>query len=333
MELTRPPYWAVRNFISYLLWPVSLLFRLVSYLRKWCYQIGLLSRWRSPVPVIIVGNITVGGAGKSPLVIALTELLLTKSLSVGIVARGYGGDSVNDPVLVSSDSEPSNVGDECVMLAQRTGVPVVACADRVRAVKHLLSVATPDVVICDDGMQHYRLQRDLEIAVIDASYGVGNGFCLPAGPLREPESRLQSVNMIVHSGSDRTMPGYTLHGADAVSLADETRRVPLASFQTSQVHALAGIAAPERFFGFLRAQGLQVIEHPRSDHSVYAKDDFLFDDDLAVLMTEKDRVKVREHKLDNCWYVPVTARLDDKIVEEFLMHIQRVVLKSVTDGR
>jgi len=333
MELSRPAYWATRNLISYLLWPVSKLFQCVSYLRKQCYQVGLLSRWRSPVPIIIVGNITVGGAGKSPLVIALTDLLLRESLSVGIVARGYGGNSVSDPVVVTGDSDPSNVGDECVMLAQRTGVPVVACADRVMAVKHLLSVAKPDVVISDDGMQHYRLQRDLEIAVIDASYGIGNGFCMPAGPLREPASRLRSVHMLVHSGADRTMPGYTLHGTEAVSLADETRRVPLAFFQASQVHALAGIAAPDRFFGFLRAQGLQVIEHPRSDHSVYCKDDLLFGDELAVLMTEKDRVKVREYKLDNCWYVPVTARLDDKIVEEFLMHIERIGLMSPADGR
>ena len=269
MKLSRPKYWADRNVISYLLLPVSLLFLLISYLRKLCYQTGVLKRWQSPVPVVIVGNITVGGAGKSPLVIALTDLLLSNHLTVGIVARGYGGDSVDRPVVVSPQSDPSAVGDECVMLAERTGVPVVACADRVMAVQHLLSETSPDVVISYDGLQHYRLQRDLEVAVIDASYGCGNGFCLPAGPLREPESRLKSADMLVYSGADRKMPGYTLHGVEAVNLKDVNTKASLASFRSAAVHAVAGIAAPDRFFSFLRAQGLQVIEHPHSDHAVY----------------------------------------------------------------
>jgi len=328
MKLSRPAYWSIRNFISYLLLPVSLLYRGIISLRSLCYCIGVSKSWRSPVPVIVVGNIVVGGAGKSPLVIALCDLLVSKNIKPGIVARGYGGDSVQAPVVVTRDSNPQAVGDECVMLAARTNLPVVACANRVMAVKHLLSIARPDIVISDDGLQHYALQRDFEIAVIDADYQCGNGFCLPAGPLREPQSRLNSVDMVVYSGEQRRAPGYVLQGDMAVSVSDSATRVTLASFKSSPVHAVAGIASPARFFSYLKAHGLQVIENPKADHTHYVKEDFMFGDNLPVLMTQKDWVKVRDYDLENCWYVPVTAALDEQIINEFLTQTQSMLSQS-----
>ena len=330
MNLSKPQYWKKRGVKSYLLLPVSLLFQLLSSIRAVAFRTGLVSSWRCPVPVVIVGNITVGGAGKSPLVIALTELLLQREYKVGIVSRGYGGSNVAKPVVVTAESDPSLVGDECVMIAARTGVPLVACANRVQAVQHLLSVAKPDIVISDDGMQHYRLQRDLEIVVVDTAYRFGNGFCLPAGPLRESVRRLKSVDMVVHNGEDRQEPGFELQGNQAINIRDANDRVAITSFCPGPVHAVAGIASPERFFSFLRAQGLQLIEHPFPDHVNYHPDDLVFDSNLPVLLTEKDYVKLSRYDLENCWTIPVSAMLDEKIKEEFMMLADQLISQNAT---
>ncbi len=303
--------------MSWGLYPVSLLFRSVVWVRKLCYGKNLISSWRSPVPIVVVGNITVGGAGKTPLIIALSECLKGRGLKVGIVTRGYGGSKIQQPVKVDASSSAKAVGDEAVMLAQRTSLPVVTCANRVQSVQHLLSLADLDLVLCDDGLQHYALQRDLEIAVIDSEYVFGNGFCLPAGPLREPVSRLASIDLVVHSGNQPRKSGYTLQGTEIVSLHGIHETRSLESLKGQTVHAVAGIAAPERFFAFLRAQGLLVVPHPFADHAVFQPSDLTFSDALPVLMTEKDKVKCVGFELVNSWYVPVTAQLDDTILREF----------------
>lgn len=326
MRLSRPQHWGVRGPVSLLLFPVSLIFRSVVWLRKQCYRIGLFSRWSSPVPVIVVGNITVGGAGKTPLVIALTELLVAEGQRVGIITRGYGGSASNGITVVHPDSDPAVVGDEAVLLSARTGVSVVAGAERVEVVKKILSLGPLDFVISDDGLQHYALERQMEIAVVDSSYRFGNGFCLPAGPLREPLSRLNSVDMVAYSsgvsggvnGNNRTDMGYELVGTTLVNVNDSAHLRALADLEGSVVHAVAGIASPARFFNSLREHGLQVIEHPFGDHARFSKADVEFDDQYPVLMTEKDKVKCSHMNLKDTWYLPVRAVLDEELVTAFL---------------
>lgn len=316
MKLSVPGYWRERTPVSWLLYPVSLLFRLLVKLRRQAYQCGLLRTWRSPVPVIVVGNITVGGAGKTPLVIALCGLLSMRKLRVGIVTRGFAGRATQQPVMVKAESDPALAGDEAVLLAIRCMADVVACKSRVLAVRHLLSLGGYDVILSDDGLQHYALDRDFEIAVVDAGFGFGNEFCLPAGPLREPVARLSTVDIVVYSGTDRQQPGYFLSGEKLINVADPAKTMSLASLRGEHVHAVAGIAAPDRFFRSLRAQGLQVKEHPFPDHAAFSRSDFEFDDDLPVILTEKDMVKCTGYGLLNCWYLPVDVVFDDAMQDE-----------------
>ncbi len=285
------------------------------------------------MPVVVIGNITVGGAGKTPLVIALSELLTERGYRVGIVTRGYGGTTKDTPVVATPESDPAIVGDESVLLAQRTGLPVVVAANRVSAVKHLIAKFNVQCVLCDDGLQHYALQRDLEIVVIDSVYQFGNRFSMPAGPLREPVKRLESIDMKVYSGNNRTgsdrtgsgyLPGYSLVGSNLVSVNDSTNVKPIASFKGRKVHAIAGIASPGNFYRFLHDENIDIVEHSFTDHATFQRSDLLFNDNLPVVMTEKDRVKCSGFELTNCWYIPVTAQLDDSIVAEFLTHIEQV---------
>lgn len=298
--------------------------------------------------MVVVGNITVGGAGKTPLIIALAELLRNRGYNIGIVTRGYGGQVDDVPVMVTKESQATLVGDESVLLARRTNVPVVVCANRVQAVKQLTASASVDCVLCDDGLQHYALQRDLEIAVVDASYRFGNGFCLPAGPLRESIARLNSVDMTVYSGHARKQTkkqtkkrtkeqtggqaGYSLTGDTLVNLADGAIQKSILELSGATVHAIAGIASPDNFYNDLHNHGIETIDHSFGDHASFELSDITFDDDLPVLMTEKDAVKCSvlvgndeaEKRLTNVWYLPVSAVLDDSIAAGFLHHLNRV---------
>ncbi|MBX2824937.1 MAG: tetraacyldisaccharide 4'-kinase, partial [Gammaproteobacteria bacterium] len=181
------------------LWPLSQLYRVITQTRRWLYRLGIFSSWKSPVPVVVVGNISVGGTGKTPLVIALVELLQTRGLNPGVVSRGYGGAKHERPLLVDNTLSPEECGDEPLLIARRTGQPVCVCAERSLAVQYLLSKKNVNIVVCDDGLQHYALQRDLEIAVVDHERQHGNQRLLPAGPLREPVARLRSVDFVVES--------------------------------------------------------------------------------------------------------------------------------------
>lgn len=297
---------------GYGLVPLSWVFAAMVWLRRNAYRIGLLRVQRVPVPVIVIGNLTVGGAGKTPLTIWIVDALRRAGFKPGVVSRGYGRAD-NAVREVTAASTPEQVGDEPLLLATRLGCPLAVGADRVAAVHRLLAGENKiDVVVCDDGLQHYRLGRDVEIAVIDGERGFGNGWLLPAGPLREPRARLRDVSATVYNGGEREGQRMRLIAGEPCSLCDGMRR-PWNTFAERPVHAVAGIAYPERFFKMLRGLGLQVTAHPFPDHYQFRAQDVCFEDDYAVLMTEKDAVKCRAFADVRHWYVPVDACLEESL--------------------
>lgn len=265
------------------------------------------------LPVIVVGNISVGGTGKTPLVIWLVEQLRAWGYTPGVISRGYGGKAPQYPLRVDADTDPKFCGDEPLLIALRSGAPVVVDPDRVAAARLLIADGEVDVLISDDGLQHYRLPRQLELCVIDGARGLGNGALLPAGPLREPASRLREVDLVIVNGAGGYDGGagalhFALRMDDARALVGDARR-PLADFAGSEVHAVAGIGNPERFFVALEAAGLRVRRHAVADHYRYQAEELDFDDGLPVLMTEKDAVKCRSFAEPHWWSVPVSAVL------------------------
>ncbi|MES2721026.1 MAG: tetraacyldisaccharide 4'-kinase [Pseudomonadota bacterium] len=317
--LASAPGWAERWYDGHplfaLLMPLAAVFALIAWSRRTGYRLGWLRAWQAPVPVIVVGNISVGGTGKTPLTLALVEHLRLQGWRPGIVSRGYGGQGASYPQIVLADSDAAEVGDEPLLLARRAQVPVVIDPLRVRGVQHLLASSDCNVVLCDDGLQHYALARTIEIAVIDGQRGLGSGWRLPAGPLREPVSRLQSVDLVVVNGAWRaadSMPGaaatMTLTAAPWQPVrADEVASVPT----SGPVHAVAGIGHPPRFFALLAEQGFQPIPHAFPDHHAYTAGDLQFSPTAPVVMTEKDAVKCAGIAPPNSWYVPVQAILPD----------------------
>lgn len=303
--MKAPEHWNGRGLKAISLLPLSWLFAAIGYARRAAYNRGYFTSIHVGVATVIVGNINVGGSGKSPLIISLVKLLQRQGLSVGVISRGYGGSEISTPQRVKPDSLPAEVGDEAVMLARRCECPVVVCADRVSAATSLLATETVDVLLSDDGLQHYRLRRDIEIAVVDHERGLGNSWLMPAGPLREPPWRLDTVDFVVRNGDTE---GFILQpvGLQAVSGA---QRQELAAFRDQRVHAVAGIGHPKRFFDALRETGLEVVEHAFADHHRFSREDFNFHGDLPILMTEKDAVKCAALGLKNAWFVPVEALL------------------------
>ncbi len=266
---------------------------------------------RLDVPVIVVGNIAVGGTGKTPLTIWLVERLREWGWRPGVVSRGYGGRAPQYPYAVTSASDPAHTGDEPLLIARRCGCPVVVDPDRVAAARALIARGDVDIVVADDGLQHYRLARDLEIGVVDGARGLGNRTLLPAGPLREPPARLRELDMVVVNGDGWDDPALRplrmqLQAHRAVQLHGGAVR-PLQSFAGREVHAVAGIGHPPRFFATLRAAGLDVREHAFADHHRFSVADLAFDDALPVLMTEKDAVKCAAFAQAHWWTVPVDA--------------------------
>lgn len=305
-----------------LLWPVSWIFCVLVSIRRSLYRCGLLRVWQPPVPLIVAGNITVGGSGKTPLVLWLAGFLRSRGYRPGLVSRGYGGQAACWPQTVGIDADPAVVGDEAVLLARRSHCPMVVGPDRVAAVQQLLADHDVDIVIADDGMQHYRLGRTLEIAVLDGQRRLGNGWCLPAGPLREPGKRLRSVDLVVVNGEGRDgewsmqlVPAalQSLHGGEAKPLSDWAGR---------QVHAVAGIGHPQRFFAGLREAGLILHEHVFPDHYPYRDGELDFSDGLPVLMTEKDAVKYRPYARENHWYLPVDAHLSEEFARQLMLLLE-----------
>lgn len=320
-----PELWYRRQLAPALLplLPLSWLFGLLAAGRRALYRRGCLTSTRLPVPVVVVGNLTVGGSGKTPLVLWLVEALRKRGRRPGIVSRGYGGEG-QGVFRVLPDAAAGQVGDEPLLLARRSGVPVFAGRDRVAAAQALLAAHPEcDTIVADDGLQHYRLQRDAELVVFDAR-GAGNGHLLPAGPLREPLRRLSRASAVVWNGlheggarhAARALPQYSMRlaGQRLVSLQDATVVCSLAQWRSGLhgrlVHALAGIGDPSRFFRQLQALGIEFEAHPFPDHHAYTSGELAFARDGVLLMTEKDAVKCAAIYSGEAWVLPVDARVE-----------------------
>jgi tetraacyldisaccharide 4'-kinase len=306
-----------------ILLPLSLLFFLLSSIRRWFFRFGILSSVKLPVPVIVVGNISVGGTGKTPLTLWLAEQLLADGWHPGIISRGFGGNG-NKPQAVFHGSDPALVGDEPVLMAQRKLCPVWVGRDRPAAAQALLQAHPEcDVILSDDGLQHYRLQRDVELVVVDGIRRFGNGLLLPAGPLRELPSRLHEVDAIITNGG-LSLPGeyqMQLEGVQFYNLLNPQITATAADFKDQCVHAIAGIGHPERFFSHLRKLGLTIHPHSFPDHHAYAAADLACDGANALLMTEKDAVKCISFADERCWVLRVDARLDSALTQIILNKI------------
>jgi tetraacyldisaccharide 4'-kinase len=307
-------HWSRRGAAAWLLWPASLAFGFIVFIRRLLYKIKIFPSKHPGVPVIVVGNLTVGGSGKTPLVLYIVELLREHKWKPGIVARGYGGSAAvkgGAPRQANIASEPAEVGDEPILLARRSGCPVWVAPGRDAACRALREQHPEcDVIVTDDGLQHHALARDVEICVVDRR-GFGNGFLLPAGPLREPSSRLSSVNAVVtHECAD--VKGYKmqLHGESLVRVTDARDVRPVKSFAGQKVHAVAGIGDPQRFFLHLARLGLKPVPHPFPDHHRFRAEELEFGDEAPIVMTEKDAVKCKRFAKQNHWVFPVSASLD-----------------------
>jgi tetraacyldisaccharide 4'-kinase len=302
-------FWYRRGILAWLLWPLSLVFRVMVFGRRILYGLRVFRSVHPGIPVIVVGNLSVGGSGKTPLVIWIAAFLKSKGWVPGIVSRGYGA-RITEPRAATVADDAAEVGDEPILLSRRSGCPVWVGADRVKVAARLRAAHEDvNVLVLDDGLQHYAIRRDLEIAVLDAR-GFGNGFLLPAGPLREPRSRLRSVGAVVsHQGKT---PGFSmrLEGDTVHRMTDARERQPLKAFAGQRVHAVAGIGDPNRFFLHLGNAGLKVVPHPFPDHHPFTPRDLEFGDGLPVLLTEKDAVKLRSVARPGWWVLPVSAQLD-----------------------
>ncbi|HEY0562786.1 MAG TPA: tetraacyldisaccharide 4'-kinase [Methylophilus sp.] len=309
--------WQTTSIAHIILLPLSWLFAAMTALRRFLYRSNMLTSQRLSVPVVVVGNISVGGTGKTPLVIELAAQLQRAGFKPGIISRGYGGTQSGE---VLPSSPPLQFGDEPVLIAKRSACPVWVNADRVAAGRALLAAhPSCNVIISDDGLQHYRLQRDMEIVVVNSTHSLGNHRLLPAGPLREKISRLSSVHAIVDTGRAglnhvialKSLPpvfAMQLNMLGIVSI-DGTRKISLEQLKQQQVMAIAGIGHPERFFNFLKGLGLSCSVQAFADHHAFTKADFAHMQAYTLLMTEKDAVKCQQLNLTNAWYMPVSAML------------------------
>ena len=351
----------------WLLLPVSWFYGFITLLRRQAYKVGLFASYRAPIPVLVIGNITVGGSGKTPLIIALVNHLQKQGIKVGIISRGYGGDSSQMPALVHTDSLPSVVGDEPSLIVNMTGTAMAVCPNRKQAITTLLK-AYPDLqlIIADDGLQHYALQRDIEWIVVDASRGFGNQQLLPMGFLREPISRLQGANVVYHEKADRTTMDnnqaqskrLTMHlqadklqilWSSAVEIDDLTvaAKMPMPLMPSSRVHAVSGIGYPQRFFDTLASLGFDVIGHPYSDHYDFSLDELLQYTEQPIIVTSKDAVKIKALLIDatsrqplseeyqelvnRLWVLPVTAVLSDSCYDSLQQQLKALNIDINTD--
>jgi len=327
LEAALQRLWYGSRWLSLPLWPLGWLFRAIVGLRSACYRLGLLRVQRVSAPVVVVGNITVGGTGKTPVAAWLARQISLRGHRVGVVLRGYGGRGSGRPQVVTAESDPVEVGDEAVLHALRGPHVVVVGADRVAAARLAVEQGA-DVIVCDDGLQHLRLARDYEIAVVDAARGLGNRCMLPAGPLREPVVRLERVDAVVFTRrGEADSPGLEarrpfsftvrLSLGDAVNLRTGERRA-LDSFRGRALHAVAGIGHPAAFFDGLRAAGLAVEAHALADHQALDPGAQPFPSAATVLMTEKDAVKCRSFAGADWWFVELGVDLERATAAELI---------------
>lgn len=282
---------------------LSKVFSVVSKARKSLYKSGVLKSQKIKCPVVIVGNISVGGVGKTPFVIWLVNQLQAQGKKVGVISRGYGGKREHEPLLVIPQTSPKASGDEPLLIAKHTNAPVFVGKNRVKAAKRLLLDYRVDVIISDDGLQHYALKRDLEIVLIDAKYGLGNEKLLPAGPLRESRDRLDAVDMVVYKGKRLNSHYFEYQPLMVYALGDIKKQKSIESFRNQHINAIAGIAHPDSFFNMLSEYGLAIVKNPLDDHEKLTQKHFEFDNDDPIFITEKDAVKCAELNLNNVWVV------------------------------
>lgn len=316
--------WSGRTALYLLLLPLSWLYGLVTQVLRFSYQKGWKKSWRAPVPVVVVGNLTAGGNGKTPVVIWLVEQLQQRGLRVGVVSRGYGGKAERYPLLLNENTATAQAGDEPVLIFQRTGAPVAVSPVRADAVRALLAASPVDLIVTDDGLQHYALQRDFEIVVVDGVRRFGNGHWLPAGPMRERASRLRTVDAVIVNGEGKAQGreiGMRLQPGYAVNLLTGEKRQADA---LNDVVAMAGIGHPPRFFATLRQLGLTPQKEVAfADHQAFdvAQLEALTTSGQTLLMTEKDAVKCRSFARENWWYLPVDAQFGEADRENLLQRI------------
>jgi tetraacyldisaccharide 4''-kinase len=315
--------WSGESPLWILLLPLSWLYGLVSGLIRLSYTLGLRKSWRAPVPVVVVGNLTAGGNGKTPVVIWLVEKLQQQGVRVGVVSRGYGGKAESYPLLLDANTTTSQAGDEPVLIFQRTGAPVAVSPVRADAVSSLLASHPLQLIITDDGLQHYRLARDKEIVVVDGVRRFGNGWWLPAGPMRERASRLQSVDAVITNGGQALAGEIPMHlqPGQAVNLLTGER---CAAAELQNVVAMAGIGHPPRFFATLESCGLSPVKTVAlADHQALTQADVqaLTVPGQPLIMTEKDAVKCRAFAQDNWWYLPVDAELVGERAQRLLQEL------------
>jgi tetraacyldisaccharide 4'-kinase len=320
-------HWYRLSPLHLLLFPVSLIFRSLAATRRFLYRSGILASVKLPVPVVIVGNISVGGTGKTPLTLWFAQQLIDNGWHPGIVSRGYTKTARQQktPHEVSIDDAADEVGDEPLLMAQRALCPVWIGSNRPATALALLQAHPEcDILLSDDGLQHYRLQRDVEIVVVDGARRFGNGLLLPAGPLREPVSRLRTVDAIVINGGqvNDTEFAMSLHGSLFYNLLNPDIVVSATEFAGQRLHAIAGIGHPRRFFAQLESLGLNAQHHAFPDHHRYSMADIVFEDADAVLMTEKDAVKCAAFATEKCWVLRVDAHVNTALTQ--------LILKKVT---
>jgi tetraacyldisaccharide 4'-kinase len=322
-------YWYRLSLLHLFLWPLSLVFFTLSSVRRFLYSNAVLHSDKLPVPVIIVGNINVGGTGKTPFTLWLAQQLLDLGWHPAIISRGYTTAKkkrTDIPCAVQLNDSPDVVGDEPLLMVQRNICPVWIGHNRV-AVGRALLRAHPecDVILSDDGLQHYRLQRDIEIVLVDGQRGFGNRFMLPAGPLREPVSRLQSVDIVVVNGGPVNAGEYAmqLEGSKFYNLLNPNTLLSANAFAGQQVHAIAGIGHPERFFAHLKQLGINAETHAFPDHHCYTDTDISFNYADAILMTEKDAVKCVSFATEQCWVLRVDAQIDPALAQLIIEKIKK----------
>ena len=310
--------------------PISWLFRLVVTARRWLYRHGWLTVHHFPAPLIVVGNITVGGTGKTPFVIWLVNFLRQNGYKPGVVSRGYGGSATVWPQHVSPDSDPALVGDEAVLLASRCLCPMVVAPERSAAVTALLDSGDCDIVVADDGLQHYAMGREIEIVIIDGERRFSNEQLLPAGPLREPVARLNSVDLCIVNGEAATAGEYSMSVTQCslYNLRKPLEHQAISRFSGQSVHAIAGIGNPEKFFDLLRNAGIEVIAHPFADHHIYRAEELLFNDDLPIVMTEKDAVKCSQFEGANLWVVAIEMSPEQQVEAQLLCLLHNVTANN-----
>jgi tetraacyldisaccharide 4'-kinase len=341
LRTALPRAWAKQS--SWLLWllPLSLLYALVTSLQRTLYRLNIKKTYQSPVPVMVIGNITVGGSGKTPLLIELVRYLTEEqNLNVGVISRGYGGDQTQFPHLVQAGDLAKTVGDEPLLIVQKTGVALAVGANRQAAIEVLLADAAHkgcplDIILSDDGLQHLALGRQLEWIVLDIDRGLGSGWLLPAGFLRESPDRLETTTVIEHGNAkiDEESSSYRMHlvSGDLEPLSPEADYQYLPPQPPQRVHAVAGIGNPSRFFNSLRHLGFDVIEHPFADHHPYQASDVQFNDDFPMITTAKDAQRLKGLIQSNVWVLPVEASLSPECYS--LLYKQLSELGVLTERR